>query len=108
MFDPISASIITGLVISIISGAVLAWQKRRWEIQDIKRTTKTEETEKFDERIKKIEEMASSIQKAIWRLNKISIIQAKILDDQTEKLHPELASSLEDITSELLKESDNS
>ena len=100
--DPITV----GLIVTLGGGAVLAILRRRWEIQDIKKKAKIEEVTKFNERIQKLESMVSSMQKGIWRLNKVSIIQAKILDDQTEKNHPELASSLEDITAELLKESD--
>lgn len=108
MFDPISASIITGLVIAIVSGTILGFMRRRWEIQDIKRKAKLDELMTFDERIKKIEEIIIEVQKSIWRLNKTVLIMAKIIDDQTAKVHSELSSSLEDIASELLKESDNS
>lgn len=60
--DPISASIITGLIIALVSGAILGFMRRRWEIQDIKRKTKLDELERFDGRINKMEEIITELQ----------------------------------------------
>lgn len=99
--EPITASVITGVVISVISGIVLGIMKRKWQKTDRKEEIKlNRETEE----IKQIREM----QKSIWRLNKTVLIMAKIIDDQTAKVHSELSSSLEDIASELLGESSKS
>ena len=94
--EPIILPIIVGVVISIISGGVIAFLKRRWKNTEIKENISKENTEAIRD-----------IQKAIWRLNKTVLIMAKLQDDQTEKNHPELTSSLEDIASELLKESND-
>lgn len=92
MIDPTSA-IITGLTVTIISGIVLSMMKRKWQTNDKDEARETAESLAIKD-----------IQKSIWRLNKTVIIMAKIIDDQTSKVHSELSSSLEDIATELLKE----
>ena len=96
MADPVLTPIIVGVVISVVSGGIIAFLKRRWSIAK-------EKENKVEENTEAIRDM----QKAIWRLNKTVLIMAKLQDDQTAKNHPELTSSLEDIAVELLKESDN-
>lgn len=91
--DPIIASIITGLVVSIVSGAIMALMKRRWDKKDIKQA-------QLDDLLEQIK----INQRSIWRVNKTVLIMAKIIDDQTDKVHSELGSSLEDIATELLRE----
>jgi len=95
--DPVTSAIVAGVAVSIISGLVLSYMKRRWQKQDMKDAKKTD----HDDAIK-------DLQRSIWRLNKTVLIMAKIIDDQTAKVHQELSSSLEDIATELLRESDNS
>lgn len=94
MIDPILVPIVVGVIISIISGGVIAFLKRRWK-----------KAEEKDNMIKENTEAIRDMQKAIWRLNKTVLIMAKLQDDQTAKNHPELTSNLEDIAVELLKES---
>ncbi len=55
----------------------------------------------------KYEKEQAEHRRAIWRINKTLIIFAKIIDAQTEKVHPEITTQLEDITEELLEESNN-
>ena len=93
--EPVITSILSGLTVAIISGVVIAFLRRKW--------TKIDKKREADEQDLKI---IKDLQKSVWRLNKTVLILAKILDDQTAKHHPELTSSLEDIASELLRESD--
>lgn len=95
--DPIITPIIVAVIIALIPSVIMALMHRKWQKTDNKAKVETEEN-------KIIKEM----QRSIWRLNKTVLITAKIIDDQTTKNHPELTSSLEDIATELLKESDNS
>lgn len=88
---PIVATIIIGISISIFSGLLVAILKRKWAIQDRKMN-------EFEEAENKLEEL----RKSIWRVNKTVLIMAKILDENTEKNHPELNTNLEDIATELL------
>lgn len=99
--EPIIASIITGLIISVIGGVIIAYLKRKWSKKDKIEMKQTKQENEQYEAIQKME-------RSIWRLNKTVLIMAKIIDDQTARNHPELTSSLEDIASELLKESDKS
>jgi len=94
--EPIVLPVIVGIVISSISGAIIAIMKRRWKKSDKKIDNTAENTKAIRD-----------VQRSIWRLNKTVLIMAKIIDDQTAKIHPDLTSSLEDIASELLKESDD-
>jgi len=89
--DPITASVVTGITIATISGAMLAWMKRRWAKVDKKEIKNNLDHNEIKE-----------LQRSIWRLNKTVLIMAKIIDDQTVKVHTELISSLEDIANELL------
>lgn len=95
--DPITSAIVAGIAVSLLSGLVLSFMKRRWHKQDLKEAKKTDS-----------EEAIKNVQRSIWRLNKTVLIMAKIIDDQTAKVHQDLTSSLEDIATELLRESDNS
>jgi len=99
--EPIFASIITGIVITVVGGIVVAFLKRKWSKCD---HNKLDEEKKITEQYQAVK----SMEKSIWRLNKTVLIMAKIIDDQTTKNHPDLTSSLEDIATELLKETDNS
>jgi len=98
IMDPITVAFVTGITISIISGIIICVLNRRWKIKDAK---KAQEKADYDEIKKQIE----LLRKAFWRSSKALIIMAKILDDQTEKSHPELNPALEEIVDELLKES---
>tara|TARA_B110001454_G_scaffold156492_1_gene145731 strand:+ start:143 stop:433 length:291 start_codon:yes stop_codon:yes gene_type:complete len=89
--------IISGVIIAVISGMMLALVKRGW-------ANKATEDKKMEE----LEKSVHILQKSIWRLNKTVLIMAKILDEQTAKEHPDLTTNLENIASELLNESDNS
>lgn len=109
IMDPITVAIVTGISVSIISGIIIGFLNRRWKIKDakkaqerkIKDAKKAQEKADYDEIKKQIE----LLRKAFWRSSKALIIMAKILDDQTEKSHPELNPALEEIVDELLKES---
>ena len=92
LLDPLTSSIVTGVLVSLFAGVVLALLRRRWQNVDRKRLVKDH----------------AEIVKSIWRINKTILIMAKIIDDQTEKAHADLNSSLEDIATELLRESDKS
>lgn len=94
IIDPTTSAIIAGLSVSVVSGLVLGLMNRRWKRQDRKEAKKTT-----------TDEAILNLQKSIWRLNKTVLIMAKIIDDQTAKVHKDLSSSLEDIASELLGES---
>ena len=96
--EPLTVAFITGISISMISGIIIGLLNRRWKIKDAK---KAQEKADYDEIKKQIE----LLRKAFWRSSKALIIMAKILDDQTEKSHPELNPALEEIVDELLKES---
>lgn len=100
MVDPITA----GLTVALVSGGILALVRRRWEIADIKSKARKEERDIVESEIKKLKENHQTMIKSIWRLNKTIVIMAKIIDDQTAKVHSELISSLEDIAHELLRE----
>jgi uncharacterized protein YlxW (UPF0749 family) len=89
--------IISGVIIAVISGMFMASMKRSW-------AKKATENKKMEE----LEKSVHVLQKSIWRLNKTVLIMAKILDEQTAKEHPDITTNLENITSELLNESDNS
>ncbi|KKM94765.1 hypothetical protein LCGC14_1195020 [marine sediment metagenome] len=95
--EPIIFPIIVGIIISSISGAIIALLNRKWKKRDERKDMVEENTETIKD-----------IQKSIWRLNKTVLIMAKLLDDQTTRIHPELSTGLEDIASELLKETNNS
>ena len=96
--DPITVAIITGISISVVSATVIGLLNRRWKKKDYK---KAKERADYN----KIKNQIELLRKAIWRVNKTIIIMAKMLDDQTEKTHPELNPVLEEIADELLKES---
>lgn len=91
MIDPITASILGGLVVALISGIIFVFIRRKFQKND-KRDIKMEEDAVIIE----------NMQKNIWRLNKTVLIMAKMIDDQTAKVHAELNTSLEDIATELL------
>lgn len=97
--EPVITSIFIGLTVSIVGGLLINWVKTR---------SKSNQTKKQEEENKmKGQELAIiELQKEIWKLRKTTLIIAKILDDQTNKNHPELTSSLEDIATELLRQSD--
>jgi uncharacterized membrane-anchored protein YhcB (DUF1043 family) len=88
---PVVATLIIGLAVSVFSGLLVAILKRKWSIQDKKMNV-------FEDMEDKLEEL----RKSIWRVNKTVLIMAKILDENTEKNHPELNTNLEDIATELL------
>ncbi len=90
-FNIVTASIISGLIVALVSGIIMALLKRHWD-----------KTDKKAQEIEELKSQISVIRKCIWRLNKTVLIMAKILDNQTDKVHGELASNLEDIASELL------
>lgn len=96
--DPITIAIVTGISISVVSASVIGLLKRKWKKKDDK---KAKEEAGYNEITNQIE----LLRKAIWRVNKTIVIMAKMLDDQTEKTHPELNPMLEEIADELLKES---
>ncbi len=97
IIDPMTSAIIAGISVSVVSGLVLGFMKRRWQKQDRSEARKSD-----------TDKAILNLQKSIWRLNKTVLIMAKIIDDQTAKVHKDLSSSLEDIASELLKETDKS
>lgn len=96
--DPITIAIVTGISISVVSASVIGLLKRKWKKKDDK---KAKEEAGYNE----IKNQTELLRKAIWRVNKTIVIMAKMLDDQTEKTHPELNPMLEEIADELLKES---
>lgn len=103
--DPITIAIVTGISISVVSASVIGLLKRKWKKKDDKKAKeeagKAKEKAGYDE----IKNQIELLRKAIWRVNKTIVIMAKMLDDQTEKTHPELNPMLEEIADELLKES---
>lgn len=96
--DPISIAIITGISVSVLSAVIIGLLNRKWKKKDAKKAQ-----EKAD--YKEMKNQIELSRKAIWRINKTIVIMAKMLDDQTEKTHPELNPMLEEIADELLKES---
>jgi H+/gluconate symporter-like permease len=98
IINALTSSIITGLVVATIGGIFMAYIRRRWTNNDLKKNSIIKRNEDI---AKKLE----SFEKSIWRINKTVLIMAKIIDDQTEKAHGDLNSSLEDIATELLRES---
>lgn len=106
MVDPLTASAITGFIVAIISGTILALMKRKWEKTDKKDEKNDKEIEDAEKEKTEQEEAIQEIQKSIWRLNKTVLIMAKLIDDQTAKVHSELSASLEDIAEELLGDPD--
>ena len=96
--DPITIGVVVGVAVSVVSGIIIGLLNRRWKKKDDKKA-------KEEADYKMIKEQIELLRKSVWRLNKTLLIMAKLLDDQMEKSHPELNSTLEDITSELLKES---
>lgn len=105
--EPIATTIIGGLIVTIIGGTVIAFLRRRWEIKDLKCKIRAEEKKAFVEEIKALKDIVEVQGKNLWRLNKTVVIMAKMQDDQTSKMHPELTSSLEDIAQELLHDDPN-
>ncbi len=104
IIDPITSSIVTGIVVSLFSGIILVLLRRRWQNIDKKEIKKQAK----DEELEVLKKFIVNAEKSIWRLNKTVLIMAKIIDDQTEKAHGDLNSSLEDIATELLRESNKS
>jgi uncharacterized membrane-anchored protein YhcB (DUF1043 family) len=92
--NEILATLMSGVFVSIMSGIVIMLVKRGW-------TKKEAELN----RIKDLENQLDEVRKSLWTIKKTLLISAKILDEQTEREHPELSSNLEDIASELLGES---
>lgn len=108
MFDPITTGIVIGLTVSLGSAGVIALFRHSY---NKKRKKLEEDIKKYEELIRKIEDLCNEqtkSRKAIWRLNKAVVIMAKMLDQQTDKYHPEIASDLQTITEELLKDDVNS
>lgn len=100
--EPVATTIIGGLVVTIVGGAIIALLRRRWEIKDLKYKIREEEKKTFDAKIDKLEKAQEKQNKYLWRLGKTVVIICKILDDQTSKMHSELTSNLENIAQELL------
>lgn len=97
--EPVILSIIAGIIVTVVGGiTVQSWLKR----------VKAKECEKIEEKARQDAqaEVILQLQKDVWKLRKTTLIVAKILDDQTARNHPELTSSLEDIATELLSQSD--
>ena len=95
--EPITSAIIIGISISVFSAFIIGLLNRKWKKKDEK---KAAERADYEEIKKQIE----LLRKAVWRISKTVVIMAKMLDDQTEKTHPELTPVLEEIADELLKE----
>jgi len=96
--DPITVAIITGVSISVFSAFVIGLLNRKWKKKDDKKAAEKADYEELKRQIE-------LLRKAFWRVSKTVVIMAKMLDDQTEKSHPELNPMLEEIAEELLKES---
>ena len=97
IMDPITVALITGISVSVISAFIIGFLNRKWKKKDEKKA-------KEDADYAEIKRQISLLRKAVWRISKTMVIMAKMLDDQTEKTHPELSPIIEEITSELLKE----
>lgn len=95
--DPVTIAIIIGISIPVFSAVIIGLLNRRWKKKDEK---KAKEMADYVE----IKRQIGLLRKAVWRISKTIVIMAKMLDDQTEKTHPELSPIIEEITSELLKE----
>lgn len=104
IIDPLTSSIITGIAVSLFAGIILALLRRRWQNIDKKERKRKAK----DDELEVLKKFIANSEKSIWRLNKTVLIMAKIIDDQTEKAHGDLNSSLEDIATELLRESNKS
>jgi len=79
------AMIIIWILITGIGGGIAAYFKKKLNERD-------ETKAKVEELIKEV----TKINKSIWRLSKTIIVITKLLDEQTEKAHPELAEELLD------------
>jgi hypothetical protein len=99
--DPILPTILAGLIVTVIGGIIVSSIRSKYR-------NSAEKTKEDKELIKELIKMVQAQKKDIWRLNKTVLIMAKIIDDQTTKNHPELTATLEDIATELLRESDKS
>lgn len=100
--------IVIGAIGSIISGLVILSVKRYLKQKDQAIEARNKVIKEYKEELEKINNELEEIRKDSWRLRKTILIIAKILDDQLDKKHPELTANLEDIATELLKQSDNS
>ncbi len=92
------APYLVGMVSAVISGTILVLINRKFAKNDKQKAQELTECEEFEE-----------LRKRVWRLEKALVIMAKMIDNQTEKVHSELNANLEDITNELLnsKNTDN-
>jgi len=94
--DPVTSSIIVGVLISVVSGIIIGYLNNRWK----KKAEKKAEEEAELEAIKK---EIIALRRTVWRLGKTMLIMAKVLDDQSEKNHGDNP-VLEEIANELLRE----
>ncbi len=99
--EPVLMTIIAGIIVTIFGGVFLQWWNKRNRTKDAEKKKELAEREAMKEELE-------DIKKEIWKLRKTTLIIAKILDDQTNKNHPELITNLEDIATEMLKQSDKS
>ena len=97
IMDPVTVVIVTGISVSVISAIIIGFLNRRWKKKDEKKAKETKEWEEIKQQI-------GLLRKAVWRISKTIVIMAKMMDDQTEKTHPELNPVIEEIANELLKE----
>lgn len=100
--------IIIGILGTIISGVVITLFRRYLKNKDKSLEEARECARKQRKELDTIRDTIEDNKKELWKLRKTTLIIAKILDDQIDKMHPELTSSLEDIANELLKQSDKS
>lgn len=94
--DPIFTGILISVSSVLISTGIITFFRWKWNTGV-----------KKDEEIKKLCNEITILKKAVWRLNKTILIMAKIIDAQTDELHPEIVSDLKSITEELLNDSVN-
>lgn len=99
--EPAVITIVAGIIVTVVGGIFLQWWNKRIKAKEAEKKKELAEREAMKEELE-------DIKKEIWKLRKTTLIIAKILDDQTNKNHPELITNLEDIATEMLKQSDKS
>lgn len=105
--EPITTGIVVGILISVISGAIIGfinykWRQKLRSQEDEQNTKKSERRDEKNE-LKSIKDDIGQLRKYTWRIGKAVVIMAKILDDQSEKNHKE-SPLLEEIVNEIIKE----
>lgn len=89
--ESILVTILVGVIIAGVGGGIAAYFKKKLNERDVVK-------DKVEELIIEV----NKINRSLWRLSKTIIVITKLLDEQTEKAHPELTTVLEEVAEELL------